>query len=234
MTTSLQTLEAWVLHKQWSGDASARVAFFTREVGLIHCFCKGGRTPKKQAFLQAFTPLWISIIERYNRYYAQTVEGSSPTLPLTGNSLFASLYINEILYYVLSPNYPDPALYDAYLYTLNGLALTTERLVIEALLRRFEWTLLQASGYSFSLIQDARSGNLIVADSYYRFIAGEGFIIDSTGIPGTHILALSQDNLNDVAHLKSAKRIMRQAIDHLVGGRVIKTRALYTQDIPKC
>ncbi|CAM3032912.1 DNA repair protein RecO [Legionella steigerwaltii] len=229
MTT--KTIEAWVLHKKWSGDTSAQVSFFTREQGLIQCLCKGGRTPKKQALLQPFTPLWVSLAERHERYYAQTVESISPTLHLTGNSLFAGLYVNEILYYALSPNYSDSTLFDAYLFTMNSLAFTKERLVIEASLRRFEWTLLHACGYSFSLTQEARTANLIVEDSCYQFVAGEGFIEDSRGIPGAHILALAKDNLNEALYLKSAKMIMRQAVDHLLGGREIKTRTLYFAEV---
>ncbi|KTD68800.1 DNA repair protein RecO [Legionella steelei] len=229
MTT--KTIEAWVLHKKWSGDTSAHVSFFTRESGLIQCLCKGGRTPKKQALLQPFTPLWLSLAERHERYYAQTVESISPTLHLTGSSLFAGLYINEILYHALSPNYSDSTLFDAYLFTLNGLTFAKERFVIEALLRRFEWTLLHACGYSFSLTQEARTAHVIVDDLCYQFVAGEGFVVNSRGIPGTHILALAQDNLNEAPYLKSAKIIMRQAIDHLLGGREIKTRALYFSEV---
>ncbi|ARB90913.1 DNA repair protein RecO [Legionella longbeachae] len=222
-----RTVEAWVLHKQWSGDTSARVSFLTREFGIVQCLYKGGRTPKKQALLQAFTPLWVSIAERYDRYYIQSIESISSTLPLIGNALFAGLYINEILYYALAPNSSDSMLFEAYLFTLNKLVSTKDRLVLEALLRRFEWTLLRTCGYSFSLTQEARTENLILAELHYQFIAGEGFVSDSGGIPGEHILALAQDNLSDTAYLKSAKIIMRQAIDHLVGGREIKSRSLY-------
>jgi DNA repair protein RecO (recombination protein O) len=231
MTTSPRTIEAWVLHKNWSGDTSARVSFITREAGLIQCFYKGGRTPKKQALLQAFTPLWISITERYDRYYAQTIESMSPTLQFSlSNSLFASLYVNEILYYTLRPNYPDTALFDAYSFTLNGLAATKDRLILESLLRRFEWTLLKSCGYSFSFTHEARTTDLIAADLYYQFVAGEGFFLAPSGIAGAHILALAQDDLSEPAYLKSAKIIMRQAVDHLLGGKEIKARALYLME----
>lgn len=225
MTT--KTIEAWVLHKRWSGDTSARVSFFTRESGLIHCLCKGGRTPKKQALLQAFTPLWLSVDERHERFYANTIESISPTLALTGHALFSGLYVNEILYYVLSPDSPDVALFDAYLFTLNSLVFTRDRLALESLLRRFEWTVLQACGYSFSLTHEAGADDAIAEDLYYQFIAGEGFVLASKGIPGTHILALASDNLDEAIYLQSAKMIMRKAIDHLLGGREIKARTLY-------
>lgn len=222
-----KTIEAWVLHKQWSGDTSARVSFFTREWGLIHCFYKGGRTPKKQALLQVFTPLWINVVERYDRYYVQSVENASPILHLTGSSLFSGLYVNEVLFYALSPNYSDSPLFDAYLYTLNGLAFAKNKLVLEALLRRFEWNLLHSCGFSFSLTHEVTSANLIAADLCYQFIAGEGFVLAPMGIPGAHILALARNDLSEVAYLKSAKMVMRQAIDHLLGGREIKARTLF-------
>jgi DNA repair protein RecO (recombination protein O) len=222
-----KTIEAWVLHKQWSGDTSARVSFFTRELGLIHCLCKGGRTPKKQALLQAFTPLWLTVEERYERFFAKTIESISPTLPLEGHSLFSALYVNEILYYALSPHYADAALFGAYLFTLNGLVSTKDRGGLEALLRRFEWTLLHTCGSSFSLTHEAGTGESIAEDLCYHFIAGEGFVVANQGIPGAHILALAEDNLDEADCLKSAKIIMRKAINHLLGGREIKARALY-------
>lgn len=225
MTT--KSLDAWVLHKQWSGDTSARVFFFTRELGLIQCLCKGGRTPKKQSLLQVFMPLWVGVDERHDRYYARSIESTAPKLQFEGISLFSGLYLNELLYYVLSPGYPDTELFDAYQMTLNSLALSSERMVIEGLLRRFEWSLIKASGYSFSLTHEAQTENLINSETSYRFIAGEGFMPHSKGIPGEHILALSKDNLNEVKYLKSAKIIMRQAIDHLLGGRQIKARELF-------
>ena len=51
----------------------------------------------------------------------------------------------------------------------------------------------------------------------------------SKGIPGEHLLALAEDNLSEAVYLKSAKIIMRQAIDHLLGGREIKARGLVSQ-----
>ena len=223
-----KSLEAWVIHKQWSGDTSARVTFFTREAGLLNCLCKGGRTPKKQSLLQPFTSLWLSVDERYNHYYTRTIESTSPMLHLEGNSLFSGLYLNELLYHALRPMDADSNLFDAYLLTLNSLALTRERLKIEAFLRRFEWVLLNACGHSFSLTEDARSGEEVIANAYYQFVAGEGIVLCNKGISGEHLLALAEDNLDEPLYLKSAKIIMRQAIDHLVGGKEIKARSLYS------
>lgn len=225
---AIRSYQAWLIHKYWSGDSSARVYFFTAESGLLSCLCRGARAPKKQALLQAFTPLWISIDERYDHHYAQSIESCSPMLSLVGHALFSALYVNELIYSSLKPLYPDPELFRAYLVTVNSLALLDDRLAIEALLRRFEWSLLSACGHDFSMTHEARSGQLIEANSYYHFIAGEGFSVAKSGIPGEYLLALAEDDLNDVVVLKAAKIIMRQAIDHLLGGKKIKARSLYS------
>lgn len=227
MIINTKTLGAWVLHKYWSGDSSARVSFFTREYGLIQCLCKRGRTPKKQALLQAFTPLWISITERYDRFYAQSIESTAPILTLTDSALFAALYVNEILYYILKPNYSDPLLYDAYIHTLQKLTKVADRIELESTLRRFEWTLLKSCGYSFSCTEEACTAALIEPNLFYHFVAGEGFILASQGILGASILALAGDDLSELRTLNVAKKVMRQALDQLLGGREIKTRSLF-------
>ncbi len=229
MTT--KSLQAWVIHKQWSGDTSARVDFFSQELGLVRCLCKGGRTPKKQSLLQAFTPLWLCVDERHDRYYVKSMESISPMLHLEGNSLFSGLYINELLYHTLRPIYPDAELFNAYLVTLNALASSCDRLLIEPVLRRFEWALLKACGHLFSWTVEARTGLMIHENKAYLFVAGEGFVCSHKGIPGEHIIGLSEDNLNEIDYLKSAKKIMRQAIDYLLGGKEIKARALYNQHL---
>jgi DNA repair protein RecO (recombination protein O) len=224
MTKSLQ---AWVLHKQWSGDTSARVSFYTSELGLIQCLYKGARAPKKQALLQAFTPLWLAFDERYGHYYVRSLECTAHSLTLTGDALFSALYVNELLYYVLRPLYPDADLFNAYLMTLKTLALAQDKRDIQAVLRRFEWTVLKACGYSFSWTHDAGEDALIQAEHSYRFCLGLGFVRDNKGILGEHLQAIAQDRLDNTDVLKSAKYIMRQAIDHLLGGRELKSRGLY-------
>ncbi|MDI9818549.1 MULTISPECIES: DNA repair protein RecO [unclassified Legionella] len=223
-----EAFEAWVLHKRPSGDSSLYITFFTRERGILHCLCKGGRTPKKQAILQAFTPLWLSVENRKGRHYMQQVENNALPLELKGNRLFAALYINELLYYLLSPLESQIELFDVYLETLHGLAAAMDNLTIEILLRRFEWALLLACGQQVSFTREANSTHLINSNLNYQFVANEGFIPANEGyIAGKEILALAQGCFNEVRTLKVAKFIMRQAIDHLLGGRELKSRALF-------
>ncbi len=220
-------LQAWVIHKSWSGDTSARVVFFTREHGLVHCLYKGGRTPKKQALLQSFTPLWLAMDVRGDAHFVRQLEVAASPMFFVGQILFAALYVNELLYHALKPHDPHAELHEAYTFTLHALMSASDRFAIETILRRFEWTLLTSCGYHMSLSHDARSAKPIVANGFYRFIAGEGFVLADEGISGAYVIALSQDKLDDVAVLSAAKRIMRCAIDHALDGKEIKARALY-------
>jgi DNA repair protein RecO (recombination protein O) len=223
----IKSVPGWLIHKQWSGDTSTRVYFFTSELGLVNCLYKGGRTLKKQVVLQPYTPLWINLEARYQCYYAQSVECSSSTLHLRATSLFSAIYLNELIYYTLKPFIPEIELFQAYLFTLNQLSMTNDRLMIEALLRRFEWTLLHTCGHGFSLTTEVDTYQLVHSHKYYQFIPGKGLVVAQKGIPGEHLLALAADDLTTPDYLKSAKMIMRKAIDYLLGGREIKARTLY-------
>lgn len=221
MTTS--SLEAWILHKTPSGDSSLRLTCFTRENGLINCLCKGGRTPKKQAILQPFQSLWLDLNSRKDWHFVRHVETLNSAFQLQGSSLFAGLYANEILYYALKPLDSVPELFEAYQQLIQGLSTMNERLGIEVLLRRFEWVLLKICGYSLSFSKTINPQN------YYQFIAGEGFREAEFGIKGVDLIDLAEGRLETLSVLKSAKLIMRQAIDHLLGGKVLKSRLLYSK-----
>ncbi len=121
-------------------------------------------------------------------------------------------------------------MFQAYVFALHHLSLAESKAAIEALLRRFEWSLLQACGHNFSLVQEAETGRLINAAHYYQFIPGKGIVLATKGIPGAHLLALAADDLTEAEYLKSAKIIMRKAIDQVLGGRAIKARSLFIND----
>ena len=222
-----EAVQAWFLHKRASGDTSLRVSFFTKEHGIVEALYKGGRTPKKQAVLQPFMPLWLSLDTRRDWYYVQKVECESPAFVLPGLALFAGLYVNEILYSMLKPHDASTKLFTAYVKTIEALARASCRLTVEPVLRRFERVLLNAAGYALSLTHDAQSGELITPEQTYQFVAGFGLVCAKNGLLGTCILAIADDKLDDPNILRTAKIIHREAIAHAMDGKVIKTRALY-------
>ena len=220
-------IHAWVIHKYWSGDTSARVVFFTEEHGLVNCLWKGGRMPKKQALLQAFIPLWLAMDVRGDSYFVRHLEIADAPLQLPGQGLFAGLYVNELLHLALQLNDPHATLHTAYQKSLKALSVSHDKFAIEVVLRRFEQALLTSSGYHLSFTYEAHSAKPIADNNHYQFIPGEGFILADRGILGAHIIALEEDRLDDIAVLKDAKRIMRCAIFHALDGKDIRARALY-------
>ncbi len=222
-----EPLNAWLIHKTPTGDTSLRLRFFTREQGMLDCHYRGGRTAKKNSALQAFTPLWLLLNERHSWFYVKNLESSDLPLELTGPSLFAALYVNELIFHTLIGQEHDEPLFRAYENTLYDLKKTQQQSAIEMVLRRFEKKLLHACGYSLALTMESNATAPINANTFYQFTAGHGFKKSMEGIPGHHLLAIAEDNLQDPQVLKNAKVIMRRAIDHLLGGRPLKSRSLY-------
>lgn len=225
MTANVQ--QAWLIHKQWSGETSARLTLFCRESGLIRTYFKGARSKKNAGNLELFTPLWVSLDSRHDRIFVSSIETMTLPVPLNGHGLFSGLYINELLYHAQALEHPDEQLFEAYEITLQALSQSCDALQLEAALRRFEWTLLTSCGYPFSWSCTVE-GTPVVEDVLYQFSACRGFVPAATGIPGRYLLAIAQDNLDEALHLKAAKQVMRKAIDHLLGGRELKSRLLYS------
>ena len=218
---------AWLIHKTLTGDTSLRLRFFTREKGMLDCYYRGGRKTKNGISLQPFIPLCLLTNERHHWFYVKSIESADLPLNLSGPALFSALYINELLFYTVTLQEQDEPLFLAYQNTLKNLETSQHPLAIESSLRRFEKALLTACGYSLTLTTEDNLSELIKPSAYYQLIPEHGFKEVNTGIPGHHILALAADQLDDPLVLKSAKRIMRQAIDHLLGGRALKSRSLY-------
>ena len=224
-------IDAWLIHKIWSGETSARITLFTRERGIVQALYKGGRSPKNQALLQAFTPLWVVIDEKNHGSYIRKLETRAAHLALFEKYLLAGLYVNELLYLAQCQNDPVESLYIQYEKTLLGLSSAPEKIFLESLLRRFEWHLLCVMGYPMSLTQDARSLRLIESSCFYVWVSDRGFIQAERGFLGAHLLAFAADELDDPAVLLSVKQIMRQALSHALGGRSLLTRDLYFKGV---
>lgn len=227
-------LSAWLLHQRPAKNSTTQVFFLTRERGLVRAYCQGGRSPKKRAILQPFTPLWLSINERSYGMYVKQVEIAQTSVFLHSEILLAGMYINEVLYRALKPDVPEPMLYETYEHAIRALARCTQRMQIEVILRKFERNLIHLSGYQISYTEEANTERAVQEDKYYTFVPGEGFVLAHTNSAtqsflGAHILAIAADVWTDTGVLKTAKHIMRRGINHLLDGAVIETRALYQQ-----
>lgn len=217
----------FILHQYAVGESSLYVTFFTRERGILKTRIKGGRTPKKKALFQSFIPLWITLQDKATMTYIQQVEIFANPIVLSGSSLFAGLYVNELLYYLLQPAQEEAGLFNLYQNTITQLSHVNSNVMLEGILRQFEWSLLEALGTQVSFTHERDGGLPIEPDECYHFMPGEGFFCASQGLKGEHLLAIAEQNFTQIQVLKTAKWIMRRSIEHLLDGRPIHSRSLY-------
>ena len=138
-------VSAYMLHASAWRETSLIVQIFTREHGNVAMVAKGAKRPYSslRPVLAAFQPITVS----------WTGAGEVKTLtraelagvrPLAGRSLMSAWYMNELLLRLLPREDPHPLLYDAYEAALRALEQGASA---AGALRRFEWILLEETGY---------------------------------------------------------------------------------------
>ncbi len=222
-----EALNGYVLHLRETGETSAYAHFFTREKGIVHARVKGAKNRKKQALLQPFMPLWIVLDERPYGAFVQSLEIASFNGALKGAHMLSGLYVNELLYRALHPDDVDLVLFECYETTIQHLASDCDRVMLEIILRRFEWTLIESLGAQVSFIMQADGATPLMETEHYRFVPHEGFMPEGTGFLGAHLLSMGRGEWEAPGVLLTAKRFMRQAIHHVLDGATLNTRALF-------
>lgn len=221
-------LNAWLLYKKPQGETSVYATFFTEQHGIINVNIKGGRSVKKYALLQAFIPLWITLDKKLN--FVNQLEMNGESLSLQSESLFAGLYVNELVYYFLKAFDGHEVLFRQYEKTLKELNANLQRTEIGYVLRQFEMSLLKQCGYELSLNED-ENRQPIEIDKYYSFFPDQGFKLAPSGFKGEYIIAFANNDFSNPRVLPVAKIITRAAIDFALEGRNIKARSLYISGV---
>lgn len=220
---------AYVLHQRAWRESSRIVEVFSREYGRVGLVARGIRRPGSpwRALLSPFRPLALSWSLRGELGTLVQVESAGPTPGLSGQSLMAAFYLNELLLCLTARHDPQPELYDHYAETL---ATIPDPATLEAGLRMFELRLLQAIGYGLNLERDARNGEPVVANARYRFEPDLGPVPvgddEFAGIivQGSTLIKLSAGELTGAVHIREARALLRAALDVQLGGRRLKTR----------
>ena len=217
----------WLIHKHPVAEHVVLLTLFTREKGVVRVRMHARRSVKKNAMLQLFTLLWCSLDIRAYGAYVRQIEPLAASCALSGRQIMVGLYLNELIYHALPLNQPEPELFSCYERSLRALQVAGEPAQLEILLRRFEWQLLAQSGLLVSFTHDSQDGAAILADKHYAFDPVIGFVLAAEGFLGAHLLAIAHDEWTAHGVLKTAKRIMRLAIDKLLHGAVLHSRQLY-------
>lgn len=242
------TLEpAYLLHLRRYRNTSALTEMLTPNHGRIGAvvrgvFSKGAHAQQMRSQLQLAAPLLISIsgrsdLKSVNHLEAvgqarvtHTVTDAGSGARGSGSASYCVMYLNELLVRLLPANFACAPLFAAYQLALEQIAQASNP---EPVLRRFELQLLDTLGYAIDFSIESSGERVIEARHCYRFVPGAGFVmlVQSSGrqdeFGGTELLAIGSGRFDSEATLRVAKRLMRQAIDHHLGGRPLNSRALF-------
>jgi len=227
---------AYILHQRPYGNTSMLLEAFTASSGRIGLVARGVRRQgsRTRALLEPFQPLLLGWRGRGELKTLTGVEEAAPGHPPRGRALYAGYYCNELILRLIERDSAETTVFAAYERVLG--ALQGEQ-IPEAALRAFELDLLEALGYAPELQMTADTGEDVIADREYDFFADTGPVAitgpqarpASVRVRGASLLALAARNLEDPDALRSARRILRAALDPLLGGKPLKSRSVYRQ-----
>lgn len=225
---------AYVLHTRPFRNTSLIVDFFCEEYGRVTAVARSARGPKSRykGQLQPFSRMLISWSGSRELKTLGQMELNSAPLYLHDQALFCGFYLNELLLKMTQREDPFPQLFELYHRTLVALAGHTQ---IESSLRLFEKRLLEVLGYGLPLTHEAKTGQPIVADQYYRFVIDQGLFhmpTESVGDDvsvffGADLISISKESFSDVGVLTAAKRLLRPVLTAMLAGRTINSRELF-------
>ena len=227
----LEQQPGYVLHARPYRETSLLLECLTREHGRLGVVARGVRGERARLRRTQLEPLQLLSLDLLLRGEVATLTGVETVgapLRLAGDAGLAGLYLNELVVRLTGRQDPFPTLFDAYAQTLARL-VTDEPLAWS--LRRFERDLLQAIGYGLQLQNDAETGEPLVADAHYRYVAEQGAVRCTANhahaMRGSDLLALEQDRMPDGSGLKALRDMMRELIRfHLGGGELRAWRVL--------
>lgn len=229
MNSSLQL--AYVLHYRNYRETSFLVELLTKHAGRISVIARGVKRPKSpmKGLIQPFIPIVCAWRGKGSLPTLQTAEICGQPIALRDNKLFSGFYLNELLMHLLHRHSPCKNIFVLYENVLRELSIAA---ATEPFLRKFEKKLLQELGYALQFNYEAHSEKPIEEDKHYLFIPHEGFSAVQSAksnsiFSGKNLLKIARDDFNDAEVLRNAKRLMRLALQPLLGSKQIKSRELF-------
>lgn len=225
----MDAVDAYVLHARPYRESSQLVELLTAQHGRVGVIARASRGTRRSSPLLPFRHYRLQLAGRGELRRAQGIEALGAPVLLGGHTLFAAMYLNELLVRMLYREVPLPDLFGAYAGTLRQLQRGS---ALEATLRGFEKRLLDELGYGHRYAETV-DGGPVREDGLYTFDPDDGVRPAPPGLPpaqcfrGSALLALEQGVLADAADLRDAKRLMRRALAPYLGDRPLNSRALF-------
>lgn len=221
---------AFILHLRPYRDTSALIDVLSHRQGKVSCVVKGlrGGSKSRQAWRAGLQPFNLLLLSWRGRTELKTLSDVQPQRQyrLAGQVQFYGLYLNELTQRLLHNNDPHPDIFEHYVHSLAELSQAGGS---EAVLRRYEFALLQALGYGVEPGFCADDGSAVEAHSRYRFVPEHGMqrvAAGERGFDGGVLLQIAAGQLEGDA-LRVAKRLTRSALAPLLGDRPLRSRELF-------
>ena len=144
-----------------------------KDHGRLALVANGSRRPKSRwkSALRPFQPLRMSWSGRGSLFSLRAAEPSGAAAPISGMSLMAAYYMNELLMILLHSGDPHADLFTHYGGALASLAGGDDT---EPVLRRFEVALLAEIGYGLVIDRDVVDKRPLVAEQKYEYVIDRG------------------------------------------------------------
>jgi DNA repair protein RecO (recombination protein O) len=230
VTRRITNEPAYALHTRPYRETSSIIDLLTLQHGRLSVVARGSRTSGRgKTQPRQFGRLLVGCSGRSQLLTLTSCDTLSHRW-LTGDALYAGLYLNELLLRLLRDDDPHPRLFEGYEETLDRLATLVDA---EPALRRFERLLLKECGYELTLTHAAESGDPIVDSAAYRYVPDVGFyqvsesVDDRLVFDGTTLVAIADDDFTSERARRAAKQIMRRALAPHLGDKPLRSRALY-------
>ncbi|MEJ6473456.1 DNA repair protein RecO [Pseudoalteromonas piscicida] len=220
--------QAYLLHRRPYSDSQVLLDVLVEGVGQLKMLArvKGKQSLKHNAQLRPFSLLLLQYAGRYDFKYVNRFEPTDHQVHLLGRQLYCGLYLNELTQRVVPTNEPLEQIFALYQLHLTRLAEDDD---VEPILRSFELQLLAELGFGVELEFDAE-GNPVNPKKAYKYVAEYGFIAvgrEPDTIPGSILLAMANQDYQDLAVRRAAKWLTRKLMAPLVGRQGLKSRELF-------
>ncbi|MCW8864387.1 MAG: DNA repair protein RecO [Colwellia sp.] len=245
MSNNLLEQSAYVLHSRPFQENQQLVELLTEHNGKVSALVYVGQSKRsiKKGLIQPFLPLRLILKEQGSSLKRIiSVEASAKSYPLSKSSLYSAFYINELLVRLLNDDIVCESLFAHYQHAISALS---QDLPIAAQLRKFELSLLDELGLSFDF-EPIYTDNSDKVVGFY-FVAEQGFMpaykyainhITTPYFSTDHLQAIAayihhEKPIHNVEIENTFKLLMRSVIDHLLDGKPLNSRKLYSSQIKK-
>ncbi|MEM7255921.1 MAG: DNA repair protein RecO [Pseudomonadota bacterium] len=222
---------AYVIHSRAYRDTSLIIEVFTAVQGRLSLLVRGAKSGKlkKSLILQPFRKLQIAWAGRGELPILSAVEEVGGSMRLQGESLACGYYINELIYHLLPRFEAAPELFVMYWPVVESI---TDEAARDSALRRFEFSLLQHTGYAPLLGHEWNTGDVVDTGQVYRYRVPEGpeFADQADGlmISGQTLLELEAGQFDNLSNAKEARDLARILIHYQLNGRELLSRSLFS------